>query len=78
MHRNTRSVFVFQCLNNIQPGTQILYTELQYSLVLPKYTTNWGQSRSDFIFVKEYNSLADTVKNSKSLAGFIRNFFHQP
>ena len=80
------SIFVSERLNNISDcnfnhASSTWHAVLLYSYnthsnsTLPNYTNNWGQSRSDFLFVKEYNSLPDTVKNSKSLAAFIRNVF---
>ncbi len=30
-------------------------------LIIPVYRTNWGQSRSDFLFIDEFNKLPKTL-----------------
>ena len=52
-------------------------TRSSSEFVTPKYMTNWGQSKSDYLFAKEFNFLSNTVKFSKSVSGFIREYFSQ-
>ena len=52
-------------------------THSSSEFVTPKYMTNWGQSKSDYLFVNEFNLLSNTVKFSKSVSGFIREYFSQ-
>ena len=52
-------------------------TRSRSEFVTPKYTTNWGQSKSEYLFVKEFNLLSNIVKFSKSVSGFIREYFSQ-
>ena len=81
-----RSLFFFKCSQNMSDFNFNLahrssihkYSTCSSSeFVTPKYTTNWGQSKSDYLFVKEFNLLSNTVKFSKSVSGFIREYFSQ-
>ena len=81
-----RSLFYFKCSQNMSDFNFNLVhrssinnysTRSSSEFVTPKYTTNWGQSKSDYLFVKEFNLLSNTVKLSKSVSGFIREYFSQ-
>ena len=81
-----RSLFFFKCSQNMSDfnfnlahRSSIHNYNTRYSseFVTPKYTTNWAQSKSDYLFVKEFNLLSNTVKFSKSVSDFIREYFSQ-
>ena len=81
-----RSLFVFKGLQQIsdfnfnltsRSSIHEYNTRSSSEFVTPKYTTNWGQSKSDYLFVKEFNSLPSTIKHSNSVSSFIRNYISQ-
>ena len=81
-----RSLFFFKCSQNKsdfnfnlahRSSIHNYSTRSSSEFVTPKYTTNWGQSKSDYLFVKEFNLLSNTVKFSKSVSGYIREYFSQ-
>ena len=81
-----RSLFFFKCSQNMsdfnfnlahRSSIHNYSTRSSSEFVTPKYTTNWGQNKSDYLFVKEFNLLSNTVKFSKSVSGFIREYFSQ-
>ena len=74
-----RSLFFFKCSQNMsdfnfnlahRSSIHNYCTRSSSEFVTPKYMTSWGQSKSDDLFVKEFNLLSNTVKFSKSVSGF--------
>jgi hypothetical protein len=50
-------------------------TRTKNQLRLPATKTNWGQLRTDYHFIKEWNILPKTVTNAKTKANFKSAFW---
>ena len=48
-------------------------TRSRSDLIIPVYRTNWGQSRSDFLFIDEFNKLPKTLTGAESYARFVNH-----
>ena len=74
-----RSSFVFKCFkNDIDFNFNTIYryevhsydTRNKKKIFLPFYNTNWGQSKSNYLFMNEWNDLPETLRLSSSFAIF--------
>ena len=79
-----RSAFVFKVFNkmidfqldNISNSQVHSYeTRFRNNRVLPLCKTNWGQCKSNFLFIKEWNILSYYVKSSSSFNAFKVNYW---
>ena len=79
-----RACLVFKSLNNLVDFNfnEIRRSDLHHyntrsrsDLYIPVYRTNWGQSRSDFIFIDEFNKLPKTLIEADSFAQFTKNYW---
>ena len=79
-----RACLVFKSLNNhvdfnfneIRRSDLHDYnTRSRSNLYIPVYRTNWGQSRSDFIFIDKFNKLPKTLIEEDSFAQFTKNYW---
>ena len=77
-----RCAHVYKCLNGIVEHSLILTkhedehkhnTRNKSNLKLPRTKTNWGQERTKFHAVNDFNSLSFECKNSRNLILFKRN-----
>ena len=50
-------------------------TRNKSAISLPQVKTNWGKSKSNCMFLNEWNSLPDTIKSSKSYKIFKKQYF---
>ena len=79
-----RSCMVFKSFNALIDFNfnQIRRSDLHHhntrsgsDLIIPVYRTNWGQSRSDFLFIDEFNKLPKTLIEADSYAQFVNHYW---